>query len=87
MKLKSGLTLRQIAGENVVLASGADTELKGMITLNETACLLWRCLEKGAEVADLADALLAEYEDVDPATAAAHAEAFAAKMKELDLLV
>lgn len=85
MKLKDGLLLRQVAGENVVLSASSDVELKGMITLNETACVLWKCLEKGAELSDLTAALLAEY-DVDEETAAAHCAAFVEKMKELDVL-
>ena len=85
MKLKDGLILRQIAGENVVLAAGADVELQGMITLNDTACVLWNRLAEGAELSDLTAALLAEY-DVDEATASAHAAAFVEKMKEIDVL-
>lgn len=85
MKLKNGLILRQVAGENVVLSVGGEVELKGMITLNDTACTLWNCLEKGAELPDLTAALLAEY-DVDEETAAAHAAVFVEKMKELDIL-
>ena len=86
MKLKSGLMLRQVAGENVVLSTGEEVELGGMITLNETACVLWKCLEKDAELSDLTAALLAEY-DVDEATAANHAQMFVDKMKEVGLLV
>lgn len=86
MKLKSGLMLRQVAGENVVLSTGEEVELAGMITLNETACILWKCLEKDAELSDLTNALLAEYEDVDEATASAHAQMFVDKMKEVGLL-
>lgn len=86
MKLKSGLLLRQVAGENVVLSVGSEVELGGMLTLNETGATLWKCLEQEAELPDLTAALLAEY-DVDEATAAAHASAFADKMKELGLLV
>ncbi len=85
MKLKDGLILRQVAGENIVLAAGGDVELKGMITLNDSACTLWTRLAQGAELSDLAAALLAEY-DVDEATASAHAAAFVEKMKELDVL-
>jgi len=85
MKLKSGLMLRQVAGENIVLSTGEEVELAGVVTLNETACVLWRCLESGAELSDLTAALLAEY-DVDEATAAAHAAAFVDKMKEVNFL-
>lgn len=86
MKLKAGLLLRQVAGENVVLSVGSEVELGGMLTLNETGVTLWKCLEQGAELSDLTAALLAEY-DVDEKTAAAHAATFADKMKELGLLV
>ena len=36
MKLKEGFLLRQVAGENVVISVGADVDLNGMITLNNT---------------------------------------------------
>ena len=86
MKLKCGLLMREIAGEYVVLSAGDAVNLKGMITLNETGATWWKCLEKGAELSDLTQALWAEY-DVDEATAAAHAEAFVNRLKELELLV
>lgn len=85
MKLKSGLLLREVAGENVVLSVGGEVNLSGMITLNETGVVLWKCLEKGAEIHDLTAALLAEY-DVDEATATVHVTAFVNKLKELDVL-
>ena len=85
MKLKEGFMLRQVAGEQVVLPVGADVDFNGMITLNETGATLWKRLEQEAELSDLAAALLAEYE-VDAATAAAAAEAFAAKVKEYGFL-
>ena len=85
MKLKEGFMLRQVAGEQVVLPVGANVDFNGMITLNETGATLWKRLEQEAELSDLAAALLAEYE-VDAATAAAAAEAFAAKVKECGFL-
>ena len=85
MKLKSGLVLRQVAGENVVLSTGSEVKLNGMITLNDTAATVWVRLQEEAELSDLTAALLAEY-DVDEQTASAHVEAFVAKLKELNLL-
>lgn len=85
MKLKSGLMLRQVAGENIVLSVSSEVELKGMITLNDTGVTLWKCLEAGAETADLTAALLAKY-DVDEKTADDHVRAFVAKLKELGLI-
>lgn len=85
MKVKSGLLLRQVAGENVVLSVGDEVKINGMITLNDTGATLWKCLENGAETADLVAALLAEY-DVDEQTAAAHVEVYVNKLKELGLI-
>ena len=85
MKLKSGLILRQVAGENVALSVNSEIEINGMITLNDTGVTLWKRLEEEAELSDLTAALLAEY-DVDEQTAAVHVEAFVAKLKEIGLL-
>ena len=85
MKLKDGLILRQVAGENVVLNVGSDVDLNGMITLNQTGCTLWERLQEEAELSDLTQALLAEYE-VDEPTAQAAAQRFVEKLKGLDLL-
>ncbi|NLK87542.1 MAG: PqqD family protein [Clostridiaceae bacterium] len=69
MKVKSGLMLREIAGEWVVVPLGARVvELNGIITLTESGAFLWRLLEKGAEENELTAALLKEY-DIDEATA------------------
>ena len=86
MKLKAGLILRQVAGESVVLSTGEAVELPGMITLNETACLLWKCLEKDGELSDMVAAIMSEYEGVEEATATAHAQMFVDKIKEIGLL-
>lgn len=86
MKLKEGFLLRQVAGENVVISVGADVDLNGMITLNDTGCTLWKRLEQEAQMSDLTAALLEEYE-VDEQTAQAAAARFVEKLKELNLLV
>ena len=85
MKLKEGFILRQVAGENVVLSVSSDVDLNGMITLNDTGCTLWKCLEQEVGMEELTAALLAEYE-VDENTARVAAEQFVEKLKGLGLL-
>ena len=81
MKIKEGLTLRELAGEQVVVPTGEDLNLNMMITLNDTGCTLWKRLEAGAEMADLVAALLDEY-DVDEKTAETHAARFVENLKQ-----
>lgn len=79
MKLKEGFVLRTVAGDTIVVPTGATLDLNMMITLNDTGKFLWEKLEKGAEVEELVAALLAEY-DVDEARARAHVAAFVEKL-------
>ena len=67
MKQKQGFVLREVCGENVIVAEGIETvNFNKLISLNETAAMIW---EKAAELGDftveqLAEALCNEY-DVD----------------------
>ncbi len=85
MKIKEGFILRTVAGETVVLPSGRVNNFDMMITLNDTGRVLWERLAQGAELPELVDALLEEY-DVDREMAEKSAEAFVNRMKELDFL-
>ncbi len=85
MKLKDGFLLRHVAGQPVVLPAGADVDFNDMITLNDTGCTLWKCLEQEVGREELIRALLDEYE-VDEATAGIAVDAFVQRLKELDLL-
>lgn len=85
MKLKKGFVLKELAGECVVVPADAALNLDGMITLNDTAKTIWLALEKGAEMDEIVAALTEEY-DVTEAVARSAAEAFIAKLKELDFL-
>ena len=63
MKIKSGLILREVAENYIVVAVGeAVKEFNGLINLNSTGAFLWKILEKGAEEEDLVKAILEEYE-------------------------
>lgn len=86
MKLKEGFILREVASQTVVLPTGSDLDLNMMITLNSTGKFLWERLEKGAEVDELVNALLSEY-DVDEATARASVESFVGKLESNGFLV
>lgn len=85
MKLKQGFIMRDIAGETIVVPSGDELNLNMMITLNGTGKFLWQHLEKGAELEELVQAMLEEYE-VDEQTARAGAERFVNKLQEKGFL-
>lgn len=63
MKIKKGFALRTVMGQNIVLAEGNNADSFGkIITLNESAAMLWQKLKgKSFEVADAANLLVAEY--------------------------
>ena len=86
LKLKDGFILRQIAGETMVIPSGAELDLNMMITLNETGRFLWERLQNGTTEDALVAALLEEY-DVDEATARAQVVKFVEKLNGNGFLV
>lgn len=69
MKIKEGYILREVAGNNIIVAVGGESvNFDGIKTLNETGTFLWRNIEKGMDKEMLVKALTDEYE-VDEATA------------------
>ncbi len=83
MKIKKNFTLRNVCGENIVVAEGKENiDFTKIISMNESSAYLWKNVEGKDFTSDtLRDLLLAEY-DVDPATAEADAKAIAKKWKE-----
>lgn len=69
MKIAKELILREIAGEYILIPIG-DTlsEFNGMINLSETGKFIWEHLETTANLRELLDLILAEYQ-VDEHTA------------------
>lgn len=65
MRQKKGFTLRNVCGENVIVAEGLEViNFNKLLSLNETAAYLW---QKASEIGDftaeqLADKLCEEYE-------------------------
>ncbi len=86
MKIKDGFLLRQVGGNNVVVPVGAQAvDFRCLITLNEVGAFLWQKLTVDCTVADLVEALLAEY-DVTADIATADVERFVASLREKNLL-
>ena len=86
MKIKKGFSLREVCGTFVVLSNGTgDKDFNGIITLNESAKVLWDTLQNEATIEDMVKALTDVY-DVSEEKAKASCEAFIVKLKEADVL-
>ena len=86
MKIKKGFIMREVSGQNIVVAVGAASRrFDGLMRLNDTGRLMWKALEKGADEGSLVRALVTEYE-VDEATARADVKAFVAKLSAEHIL-
>ncbi|MCM1107655.1 MAG: PqqD family protein [Clostridium sp.] len=72
MKIKQGFELRDVCGEQVVMAHGRENiDFSKIISLNETAAYLWnKAIDREFTAQDMVDALIETYE-VDRATAVA----------------
>ena len=70
MKTKKGFVLRNVCGENIIVAEGKENiDFTNIISMNETAAYLWKNVEgKEFDSDTLMSLLINEYE-VDDATA------------------
>lgn len=87
MRIKQGYKVREMAGENVVVARGRGAvDLTNIITLNDSALLLWNALaDREFEAEDAARILLDNY-SVEALTAERDAHAWVNRMIECDLV-
>lgn len=78
MKAKTGFNLRNVCGEQVIVAEGRENiDFSNIISMNETSAYLWNAIQgKDFTVDDLVKLLTQEY-DVDEQTARKDAEALA----------
>ena len=87
MKIKQGCKVREIAGENVVVMQGqSGTDFTRIITLNDSALLLWQSLENKDFTNEDAASVLTDNYEVDAATAARDAAAWVERMTECGLI-
>lgn len=71
MKTKSGFNIRNVCGQDLIVAEGEENiDFSNIISMNETSAYLWKAVQKmnSFTVEDMAELLLNEYE-VDLKTA------------------
>lgn len=71
MKTKKGFNLRQVCGENIIVAEGEENiDFSNIISMNETSAYLWKNIQgKDNFTAENLVALLQQEYDVDPSVA------------------
>ena len=86
MKLNENFILKTIAGSPVVVPVGeAVNQVKGMITLNGPAEVIWKCLENGDDLDAILATLKVKY-DAPEELLKADLEAFIGKLVKLGIL-
>lgn len=85
MKISDGYILRTVAGKNIVVSVGADTNFSGMLTLNDTGVFFWELLKNDITKEDMLEKVLDEY-DVDSQTASEDIDEFLNKLRDKGIL-
>lgn len=87
MKTKKGFNLRQVCGENVIVAEGAENiDFSSIISMNESSAYLWNSIQdKEFGKNNLVELLTQEYE-VDADTAAKDVEALVAQWMKAGII-
>lgn len=86
MKLNENFILKTIAGSPVVVPVGdAVNNIKGMITLNGPAEVIWKCLEKGNNIEEILKQLKSKY-DAPEEILKEDLDAFVNKLKDLGIV-
>ena len=71
MKVKNGFNLREVCGENIIVAEGDENiDFSNIISMNESSAYLWQEVQKlDTFTIDTLTQLLCEQYDIDEATA------------------
>lgn len=85
-RLKDGFIVRKIGGQTMAVPVGRQTsEIHGMISLTESAELLWETLKEGADTEKLTRIITDNYE-IDQKTAEADVKKFLEKLQQQGVL-
>ena len=70
IKTKKNYILQEVGGEYLVIPVGdASEEFKGILTLNDTAAIYWKEVEKGTTFDNLVTFAMEKFDDIDVETA------------------
>ena len=87
MKRNTNFILREIAGENILVATGEAAQIfNGMITLNEVASFIWKNIDECKTVDKLIVSILDEF-DIDDETARRDIESFTAELIRIGMVI
>lgn len=87
MKLNGTFTIREIAGEILVIPIGETAlTMNGMIILNPVSKVIWECLEKESSADEILQSVLDCFE-VEAEEAKADITEFLDELKKKDLLI
>ena len=87
MKTKKGFRLRNVCGENIIVADGIENiDFSRIISMNESAAYLWKNIQEKEFDADMLVGLLLDEYDTDEATARTDVEQLIGKWKEAGII-
>ena len=86
MQVSKDYLLRTIAGETILIPSGAAAQkFNGLVTVNEVGAFIWDVLHTPTDLEGLVSRITSEY-DVDAATARQDAEEFLTELRRIGAL-
>lgn len=86
MKINKDMTLRQIAGENILVpGANAVLDLNGLFVVTETGALIWKLLPGAENENDIVEKILEEYE-IDRETAENDIKEFLDKLRTFGII-
>lgn len=85
MKLSENFIMREIAGEKIVVPTGAAAQMNSLITLNGVAAFVWECLQTERTAEEVKKMVLDKYE-VDEETAGQDVDGFIGALRQCGML-
>jgi predicted transcriptional regulator len=87
MKTKKGFKLRNVCGENIIVAEGIENiDFSRIISMNESAAYLWKNIQGSDFTAETLEKLLLDEYDTDEATARRDVASLITKWKEAGII-